>query len=192
MPTELWEKFIVLLDLEDIKSVRLAWRKWTNIAARFLFRPLVFRVDRQDVERFEIVAQNPSMLAGIDSIQFEIGTVGIERVVQCLGLVYMQEYNSAKLPSPRTEYTPEDLELAKDVAIYEYAAWNTRWHEPKQGFREMSEVNVLLAKLKSLRRIDVTGKSTSFTSALLLEAWMQGSDRENFKRVSWSSSCSNS
>jgi hypothetical protein len=104
----------------------------------------------------------------------------------------MQEYNSAKLPSPRTEYTPEDLELAKDVAIYEYAAWNTRWHEPKQGFREMSEVNVLLAKLKSLRRIDVTGKSTSFTSALLLEAWMQGSDRENFKRVSWSSSCSNS
>jgi hypothetical protein len=58
--------------------VLLAFRRWTEIAARFLFRPFVCRADRHDLERFDLVAQEKSMLAVIDSILFEIGTIDID------------------------------------------------------------------------------------------------------------------
>jgi hypothetical protein len=58
--------------------VHLALSKLTDIAARFLFRPFAFPVDRHDLERFDLAAQEKSMLAAIDSICFEIGTIGID------------------------------------------------------------------------------------------------------------------
>ena len=183
IPTEIWEKIFALLDLNDIKSVRLAWRRWTNVAGRFLFRTFIFRVDRQDFGRFEIVTENEAMLAGINRIRLETGPMGIDHVARRLGFEYMQEYNSARLPGSRSKYTHDELELAKDMAIQEYAAWNTRWHAAKQDFRDLKKMKEMLAKLKSLRRIDVTAKGITFTTELLLGAWMQGSGLFNFKRA---------
>ncbi|KAE9371595.1 hypothetical protein N431DRAFT_508294 [Stipitochalara longipes BDJ] len=184
MPTELWGKVFVLLDLEDNKSIRLAWRRWANIAARFLFRTFVFRVDRQDLGRFDVVSQNESILAGISSLCFELGTMGIGCMARALGSEYRKEYNKARSPIPRSQYTYRGLELAKDMDIQEYAVWNTRWHEENQDMRDLNKVTALLAKLKSLRRIDVSGKAAPFTTEILLEAWMTGSGRENFRRAS--------
>ncbi|PMD35777.1 hypothetical protein L207DRAFT_586815 [Hyaloscypha variabilis F] len=184
MPTELWEKIFVLLGQKDIKSVRLSWRRWTNIASRFLFRTFVFRVDRRDFERFDIVSHNDSMIAGINSLCFEIGTMDIGWVAYQLGFGYMQEYNSARLPSPRSEYTHEGLKIAKDMLVQEYAAWNTRWHEASQNFTDLNKMTTILAKLKSLRGVDISCKATPFTNKMLLDAWMSGSHRQNLKRAS--------
>jgi hypothetical protein len=169
--------------VNDIKSVRLAWRRWTNVAARFLFRTFIFRVDCQDFERFEIVTENEAMLAGIHRIRLETGTMDIDQAALRLGFKYMQEYNSARLPVSRSEYAHEELELAKDMAIQEYVAWNTRWHDAKQDFRDLKKMKDMLAKLKSLRHIDVTAKGIPFTTELLLGVWLQGSGRVNFKRA---------
>jgi hypothetical protein len=110
------------------------------------------------------------MLAGINSLCFGIGTMGIGSAASQLGFEYMQEYNSARLPSPRTNYTKEELEIVKDIAVNEYAAWNTRWHEASQDFTDLNKITTILSKLNSLRRIDASGKATPFTTEMLLEA----------------------
>jgi hypothetical protein len=64
----------------------------------------------------------------------------IDHMAHRLGFEYMQEYNRARMPVPISKYTHEELELAKDMAIQEYAAWNTRWHDAKQDFRDVKKI----------------------------------------------------
>jgi hypothetical protein len=47
------------------------------IGSRFMFQPFVFRIDRIDLERFEMVTKNAAMAAGIKHIRFEPGTITI-------------------------------------------------------------------------------------------------------------------
>jgi len=179
-----------MLSLNDIKTVRHAWRFWSNIGARFLFTTYVDRVDRVDRrehERFELVRQHESMLAGIQSVRFESGTMGIEDMCKQLGFVYRSEYIAARQLSTRPDrYTSEELEIAKDLAIQEFAAWNTHWHEAKQDFTDGEKMKTMLATLKTLRRVDVVraGAASTFTSKLLAVTWMRKRDFNDFKRAS--------
>jgi hypothetical protein len=89
MPHELWTKVFSNLELQDVKAVRLTWRVWTDIGSRFMFQPFVFRIDRMDLERFEMVTKNAAMAAGIRHIRFEPGTINIHYTTHVLGFAYL-------------------------------------------------------------------------------------------------------
>jgi hypothetical protein len=93
LPVERWVKIFSLLELPDIKSIRAAWKEWTNIGARFLFKPLVFRGDRKDLEHFRDNAKSLSLLAGINSLRFENGVMDIFNATSTIVLHYISEYN---------------------------------------------------------------------------------------------------
>jgi hypothetical protein len=95
----------------------------------------------------------------------------------------VQEYNSAKLPVPRSEHAHEELELAKYIAVREYAAWNARWHGAKQVISDLERMKEMVARPRSNRRVDLKARGITFTTGLLLGVWLQGSDRFNFKRA---------
>ena len=89
MPHGLWAKVFSNLELQDVKAVRLTWRVWTDIGSRFMFQPFVFRIDRMDLERFEMVTKNAAMAAGIRHIRFEPGTINIHYTTHVLGFAYL-------------------------------------------------------------------------------------------------------
>jgi hypothetical protein len=89
MSHELWAKVFSNLELQDVKAVRLALRIWTDIGSRFMFQPFVFRIDRMDLERFEMVTKNAAMTAGIKHIRFKPGTITIHDTTHVLGFAYL-------------------------------------------------------------------------------------------------------
>lgn len=91
MPNELRERTFKLLDLEDIKTIQLTWKNWTDVAARFLFKPFIFRVECCDLERVEKVLQYSTLSDGINSLQFETGTMGLYHIEHRLGFQYLQK-----------------------------------------------------------------------------------------------------
>jgi hypothetical protein len=102
----------------DIKSVRLAWRAWTDVGARFPSNHSCFDATDKISNGLPLLPKmRPS--AGIDSIRFEIGTMDIYHVSHRLGFSYMQESNSLRLVPPRSNYTSAELAVEKDGAVKE-------------------------------------------------------------------------
>jgi hypothetical protein len=182
MPPELWAKVLSNLELQDIKAARLAWRIWTGVAARFMFQPFIFKADRKDFERFDLVAQNPDMKAGIKHLRFEIGTMSIFWMSCRLGAQYMYAINSAHA-DPRDENELEDIEHEIKLATAEYAAWNVSWHNSGQIYHKVETLKAVFSQVNILERVDVTLKSVDFGSDLLLNAWISGSHTSNHHRA---------
>jgi hypothetical protein len=122
MPPELWAKVMSNLEVQDNKAARLAWRVWTGVASRCMFQLFIFKVDRKDFERFDLVAQNPDMKAGIKHFRFEIGTMGIFWMSRRLGRVYMYAVNFAHT-APEENPNIDEIEKQVKLTTGEYAWW---------------------------------------------------------------------
>lgn len=169
IPTEIWEQIFGELELKDIKAVREAWRQWTDIAARFLFKTFTFRLDKKDLELFEQeIAQRPDFLAGIRKLRFETGAFNLKLMQERLGFYYLQLYNGRQLEgcSVPLNTTDEEVDLAKCSAVEEYAAWNIRWHEYNQNFRDLPRLKLILGKLRTLDEVTITPKVSSLIKNL--------------------------
>jgi hypothetical protein len=182
VPTELWEYIFAPLDVKDIKSVRLAWNGWTKIAVRFLFKPFVFRVDRKDLERLDMITSNTAMSDSINSLRFEIGTMNIDNMSNLLASEYADRCNDMIDPEAQIPLEPCEFEMEKRAAVAEYAAWNVRWHKARQNYRDVSTLRKLFNQLKVLDAIEMVYKATPFTANFLLESWVQGSWNDNAKK----------
>lgn len=161
MPIEIWEDIFRYLALPDLKNVRLSWRQWTNIASRLLFKTFVMRIDRKDFERFQSISERDSnFVGGIRILRFETGFVGLDLAQYQLGHLYRFMVNDNRLASAVTfgRHTDETIENDKTAAIAEYAAWNVRWHDANQNYRDLRRLKYVLGKLKSLDAIEITSK----------------------------------
>jgi hypothetical protein len=78
-----------LLKLRGIKALRLSSRTCTNVGAQFLFKPLVFRLDRDDFSSFHRATKDPLLKAGIDSVTFGIGSLDIYNVTSNFSYKYV-------------------------------------------------------------------------------------------------------
>ncbi|KUJ06804.1 uncharacterized protein LY89DRAFT_743441 [Mollisia scopiformis] len=173
LPTEIWEQIFNHLDLKDIKSVRLSWSPWTNIAARFLFPSFVFKIDRRDIERYEQdVSKDEDFVAGIRSLRFETGMITLHQVQDELAMFFCDSNNSMRSAGSFKDYVSIDaMNEDKATAIAEYAAWNVRWHEAKQSYCDLFRMKSMLGKLKSLDSVGFSIRDTNSSSQLLKKSW---------------------
>ncbi|KAE9371594.1 hypothetical protein N431DRAFT_508291 [Stipitochalara longipes BDJ] len=178
LSSELWERVFQHLAIDDIKSVRISWRVWTDIGSRYLFVPFVFRPDRCDLERFETISKSSAasaLLAGIRNFRFELGTMSISWVASNLGWKYFVERNNEQSP-----YLDEE----KNFSVAEYGAWNTRWHDSAQMYHNTAKLRTVFEQVKVVDNIELVYKASSFTTPLLFEAWVEGSERETMTKHS--------
>lgn len=99
LANELWAKVFQNLDFTDVKSVRLTWKSWSDLGARFIFQPFVFRPDRDDTARFESVMNNPTLSAGTNHLIFETGSFkNLYFITNSLARAYRIKYNFALRP----------------------------------------------------------------------------------------------
>jgi hypothetical protein len=170
LPSELWDRVFHYLPVDDIKSVRLVWRLWTDIGSRYLFVPFIFQSDRSDFERFELISRAPALLSGIRSFQFDIGTMSIAWAATQLGLTY---FFRTKEPG---------IDHEKEISLEEYGAWNVRWHNAAQSYQKVATLSKVFERVNFVDDIKFVYKSTPFETELLLEAWAEESLADNMRK----------
>jgi hypothetical protein len=186
MPNELWDKVFQHLPSADIKAVRLTWKAWKDLGARYLFQPFVFRRDRNDFARFERVMNVPALSAGVTRLIFETGAISVIYFLIKLSRAYARNYNEALKPGfEPSDYCPglDELEMENEAAIIEYAEWNNNCFDARQNYRDLENLASTLQKLQKLERIDITRKSIGFESELLFAVWLKGCGKDGFKRA---------
>jgi len=143
-----------------------------------LFRPFVFRPDRNDLDRFGRVLKNSAV---IHSLRLELGTMRILEMVDRLSSSYMQEYNFLQSPDlpQKSEYSPETLAEAKVDACRQYASWIVDIFNSTNPTIQ-GRMGAAFSKLDNLERIDMMYRNSPFKNKLLLNAWIQGSNPANF------------
>jgi hypothetical protein len=175
LPNELWDKVFQNLPSADIKAVRLTWKVWKDLGARYLVQPFVFRRDRDDFARFERVMSDPALSAGVTRLIFETGTMNVIHILCELSRSYMIKYNHSLQPGFKpSELIPgrEKLGEEHEAAITEYAEWNNRCWASGQSYQSLKNLLSTLQKPQVLERIDVTRQSISFESKTLFAAWI--------------------
>jgi len=186
LPNELWDKAFQNLASADIKAVRLTWKAWKDLGARYLFQHFVFRRDRDDFARFERVMSDPALSAGVTRLIFETGALNVIYFLIELTRSYTIDYNQALQPGfEPSENCPdfEELEMETDAAIIEYAEWNNKSFDARQNYRDLEKLTSTLQKFHMLERVDITRKSVGFKSKLLFAAWLKGCGNDGFKRA---------
>ncbi|KAI6709621.1 hypothetical protein JHW43_007846 [Diplocarpon mali] len=188
LPNELWDQIFNPLELRDIQAVRLATKRWTDIASRHLFKPtFVFRRDRKDIERFEKVMDNPSMLAGVTALRFETGQMGIFCVASRLGELYSLQRNlletmEAGAYNSSAEEAVARVDSRMEAASSEYSIWNIKVHSAGQDFKDSSRLAKILQSITALKKIHITRTSTCWVGDSLLDAWTAGTHNSYFKK----------
>jgi len=156
-----------LLNFCDIKALRLASKTWTNLGATLLFQPFVFRTDRDDFERFKIIARNPFLLGTIDSLRFEIGSLDIYNIASNLCRNFFH-FDFSEIPLSGDITLPNCPKACRMCRIQagpqEYSAWKYRCTSKAQNYQDEDAFRRVFKKLDNLRTIDITLKSTIFQS----------------------------
>ncbi|KAI9052055.1 hypothetical protein LZ554_004308 [Drepanopeziza brunnea f. sp. 'monogermtubi'] len=182
LPNEVWLKILRQLPLCDIKALRLACHKpWTELGAGLLFPRFVFRPDRFDFERFHDVSKHPLLLDGISEVRFEIGAMDLYHMVKQLSLRYANEYNESLLNYPHGITHTKFIKEMKDMAVREYAVWNDDWDTAQQSYKDPSTLREVFQKIPKLRKVSVTRRSCTFESAMLCDAFIEGTDIFEFE-----------
>lgn len=164
IPTEILDLIFSRLSLPDIKSVRLVSKHWKLSASSILFKTFILRVDRSDVERLDLIeAADPNFVAGIKTLRFDVGKLGLIDMVGKLAWLYRCYFNANQSPeNGRSDIRhhgiiePAQLETLKGEAIAEYALWNHCWHLERQEWRTKKSLKRLMDKLASVDCIDIT------------------------------------
>lgn len=176
LPSELWAIVFEYLDSNDVKSARLVWRCWRYAGARFLFQPWVFRADHDDLAALERLSQNAEVSKAIHSLRFELGSLPIVYAPHNIGCAYIQEqHRRGQFYSHEDDFVDmmeqhESLHQLSQDAVEEYAAWNSRWHEARQRYRDEAFTQSIITKVGSLERIDISYKSCPLKSVLGMDA----------------------
>jgi hypothetical protein len=157
------------VELCDIKALRLSSKTWTNLGATFLFQPFVFRLDRDDFNRFKIVARIPFLLGTIHSIIFEIGSLDIYNMANNLSANFFDYDFENQLQNYGEDITllscPKSCRSCKTAAgIIEYAGWKCRCTRRRRNFQDVEGLEKVLRKLNKLERIYITLKPSNFES----------------------------
>ncbi|KUJ06807.1 uncharacterized protein LY89DRAFT_790192 [Mollisia scopiformis] len=186
LPDEIWEQILHHLEMTDIKSLRLASKIWIDVGALFLFRPFIFRPDRNKYDVFNKKLAHTPIAKAISNIRFELGTQQIDFAAHNIGYAYYHALKTLR-DDPRPESVKkaqyELLEEDKIAAMTEYAEWNERWHEMDQTYQSRSGLEEIFSKTEALTRIDISYKSCPFKSELAMDAWMQRTDNYNFRKT---------
>lgn len=149
MPPEVWRMILGLLELQDIRSLRLSSKTWTNLGATFLFQPFVFRPDRDDFARFHELASDPFLLGTIDSIRFEIGSLGIYPMASniCYHIGYTSEHELERSDEDISDQMPTGKRNRFSRAyrgVAEYSYWKYRCIRHEQDYRDAETIGRVL------------------------------------------------
>ena len=156
LPPEVWRMILGLLDLWDIKALRFTSKTWTNLGAAFLFQPFVFRPDRDDFERFKIIARNPFILSTIDSLRFEIGSLDIYNIATNLCRNFF-DLDFSEIPLSGDVTLPNCPHACKmcriKAGIQEYSAWKCRCTSTAQEYQNEDAFRRVFKSLKALAEL---------------------------------------
>jgi hypothetical protein len=108
----------------------------------------------------------------------------IYHIARNLGYVYMLAYNRSYkafggIIKPK-QLSPQEVDFEYKKAIREYARWNKSLHASMQKYDELEPLVSTFNRLKVLDRLEITRKSSSFDSKLLMDTWLFGSCNDNF------------
>ncbi|KAL2060733.1 hypothetical protein VTL71DRAFT_9374 [Oculimacula yallundae] len=180
IPNEICLMILDLLALEDILSARQVSKQFSELGAGFLFRPFVFKPNRDDFERFHTVADQPLLISGLDSIRFETGTMDIFHMVTELAKDMSSNYTEVLLEH-RSESWMECKRGFLKSAILEYANWNAAWRSLEQDYRSVSYLETILRKASRLSSIVISKEACSFNNTKILWAYAEGDIATSFE-----------
>ncbi|KAF4626686.1 hypothetical protein G7Y89_g11473 [Cudoniella acicularis] len=137
--SEIWGQIFQLLPSDDVKAVRLVWRAWRNVGARYLFQSFVS--------------------GGTEKTSRDSKKSWMTRLCH----EYKEDYNynlRLVLDGKPPRSSPEVIERRKDESVTVFAKYNNLCYSAKQDFRDIALLSKTFKTLKVLDRVDVTRKST--------------------------------
>lgn len=118
IPNEVWEQIFTYLDKDNTKRARLCTRRWTHVAAPYLFRPqFTFRPDRPDFENFAKLV-NCGLNKHVTAIYFASGVMDIADFAHSVG-----ENDHMDHDEVTEEARALMLEQVKKEGLKAYALW---------------------------------------------------------------------
>lgn len=181
LPCELWSEVLDHVDVQDVMSLRLAASTWAFVGQQYMFKTFVMRPDRDDFTKFDFIAKS-DILKSVKGIRLELGTLNVNSAIENLAFAYLEEHNELRAVRPDgvpyNEWVASfegkstlELDGKSQEAMEEYAAWNSRWHEAQQDFRESGRLQEFFGKITTLDRVEMSYKACPFRSELLMNAW---------------------
>lgn len=159
LPNELREEILRYLQLQDIKSIRLASNSWAELAQPCLIPPTFLSLPhRDDFGRLLLLSQHPSLARSIEILELDMGELN----------EYHARHNTFFVQYMRD---PEDRDHESHGAWAEYAELKSRKESLAGKYCNLDLLEETFKNLPNLRAIDVNLMRCPFQHPLLQQIW---------------------
>jgi len=159
LPIELRQEILRYLQLQDIKSIRLASTSWAELAQTYLIPPTFLSLPhRDDFGRLLLLSQHPSFARSIEKLELDMGELD----------EYHARHNTFFVQYMRD---PEDRDHESQGAWAEYAKLKSQKEFLADKYCNIDILEKIFKKLPNLRAIDVNLMRCPFQHPLLQQIW---------------------
>jgi hypothetical protein len=159
LPIELRQEILRYLQLQDIKSIRLASTSWAELAQTYLIPPTFLSLPhRDDFGRLLLLSQHPSFARSIEKLELDMGELN----------EYHARHNTFFVQYMRD---PEDRDHENQGAWAEYAKLKSQKEFLADKYCNIDILEEIFKKLPNLCAIDVNLVRCPFQHPLLQQIW---------------------